>query len=311
MRRLAAGLLLSAALLFNGCGYVGDPLPPALNIPEKISDLRAVQRGDQLLIDFTIPKLTTEGLPIRKLGGVELQVGSTPVAVDATEGSVQTTVPAREWYGKEVIVRVRLLNSKGRPSDWSNEVAVAMAQPLAMPPDLRASPHPKGISVLWKAPGAGKLQYRVFRRAADEKEPLMIATVDRPEYIDAAVTADKRYEYSVQAFLANAESDVTPPVGVVSKDVFAPAAPSGLTAVASLSTIELGWERNPETDLGHYRVYRAEAEGPFIVAGEKVEEPAFSDKQITSGKVYRYAVSAVDQAGNEGERTAPVQAQAP
>jgi fibronectin type 3 domain-containing protein len=311
MRRLAAGLLLLAALLFNGCGYVGDPLPPALNIPEKITDLRAVQRGDQLFIDFTIPKLTTEGLPIRKLGGVELQVGSTPVEVEPTEGSVQTTVPAREWYGKEVIVRVRLLNSKGRPSEWSNEIAVAVAQPLAMPADLRASPHPKGIAVLWKAAGAEKLQYRVFRRAADEKEPLMVATVDRPEYIDAEVTAGKRYEYSVQTFLANAESEVTPPVGVVSKDIFAPAAPSGLTAVASLNTIELGWERNSEADFGHYSVYRAEGEGPFIAAGEKVEEPAFSDKQITSGKTYRYAVSAVDQAGNEGERTAPVQAQAP
>jgi fibronectin type 3 domain-containing protein len=180
-----------------------------------------------------------------------------------------------------------------------------------MPADLRASPHPKGIAVLWKAAGTENLQYRVFRRAAEEKEPLIVATVDRPEYIDPAVTADKRYEYTVQAFLANAESEVTPPVSVVSKDVFAPAAPSGLIAVASLNTIELGWERNSEADFAHYRVYRAEGEGSFIVVGEKVEEPAFSDKQITSGKVYRYAVSAVDQAANEGERTAPVQAQAP
>ena len=127
------GVLLAAALSLCGCGYVGDPLPPALNIPEKVTDLRAVQRGDRILIDFTIPQLTTEGLPIRKLGGVELQIGSESVPVQSTSGTVHEVVPAGKWYGSEVVVAVRLLNSGGRPSEWSNRVTITVTQPLAAP----------------------------------------------------------------------------------------------------------------------------------------------------------------------------------
>ena len=52
---------LILALLVTGCGYVGDPLPPALNIPVPVADLNAVQRGDQIIIQFTVPQMTTEG----------------------------------------------------------------------------------------------------------------------------------------------------------------------------------------------------------------------------------------------------------
>lgn len=304
------GLLFGSALLLCGCAYVGDPLPPALNIPEKITDLRAVQRGDRILIDFTIPQLTTEGLPVRKLGGVDLRIGSTAVPVQGVSASVQ--IPsARDWYDQEVIVRVRLLNSNGRPSDWSNLVTLAVTQPLATPADLSVSSHAKGVAVTWKAPPRDKLQFRVFRRAGDEKESTVVATVDRPEYIDAAVALGKQYEYTVQAVLGSAESEPAAPIAAVARDVSAPDAPAGLNAVGSLNSIELGWERNAESDLAHYRVYRADAEGAFTVIADMVENPAFSDRQVTSGKTYRYAVSAVDRAANEGEKTPPVQAVAP
>ena len=39
--------------------------------------------------------------------------------------------------------------------------------------------------------------------------------------------------------------------------------------------------------------------------------PAYSDAKIESGKRYRYAVAAVDQAGNVSERCAPMEAAAP
>ena len=35
----------AAAALLAGCGYIGDPLPPLLNIPARVTDLTAVQRG--------------------------------------------------------------------------------------------------------------------------------------------------------------------------------------------------------------------------------------------------------------------------
>jgi hypothetical protein len=319
------GSVVVLAVLLAGCGYVGDPLPPALNIPERITDLRAVQRGDQILVDFTLPSLTTEGLAIKKPARIELRIGSVdpPFAIDrwtaasqiveveGTTGAVHTEVPARAWYGREVVAGVRLVNENGRASEWSNLITLPVILPLATPTDVRAAVHPKGIAVTWKSPPRAEVQFRILRRGEDEKQPTAVATLPGTEYIDTAVTLGRRYEYTVQSVLGTAESDVSAVATVAAADVLAPAAPTGLTAVASLNSIELGWERNAEPDLSHYRVYRGEAEGPLTPIGEKVEGPAFSDKQISSGRSYRYAVAAVDISGNEGAQTPPVQAVAP
>jgi hypothetical protein len=318
-------LLAILLCALTGCGYVGDPLPPALHIPEKVTDLRAVQRGDRILIDFTIPELTTEGLPIRKVGGIDLRVGTVEppfnvdrwmssakaVPVPVTERKAQALAQASEWYGRDVVIGVRVLNHNNRPSDWSNFAVVTAITPLATPTQLRAEMHPKGILVKWAAETRDQVQFRVFRRADDQKADTVIATVLQPEYLDGAVTLGKRYEYSVRAVIGSAESETAGPASVLARDVFAPATPAGLTAVASLNSIELGWERNAEQDLASYRVYRAEADSAFTIIADSVDNPAFSDRQVSSGKIYRYAVTALDQAGNESEKTPPVQAAAP
>ena len=60
-REALLGMLFSLA----GCGYIGNPQPPALDIPSAVIDLRAAEDGDRVLVEFTIPMLTTEGLPLK------------------------------------------------------------------------------------------------------------------------------------------------------------------------------------------------------------------------------------------------------
>ena len=68
---------LAAALLSFSCGYIGEPLPPALHIPQRVSDLSAIQKGGKILLHFTLPAQTTDNLDIRKPVSVELRVGPT------------------------------------------------------------------------------------------------------------------------------------------------------------------------------------------------------------------------------------------
>jgi hypothetical protein len=326
MRRAAASCLLATLLLTTGCGYVGDPLPPALNIPERITDLQAKQRGDRILIDFTMPVLTTEGLPVRNLRGIDLRIGpakqpfdtgewfgsSKPIPIEGESGTIHTEMPATEWSGRDAIIGVRLLNANGRPSDWSNMVSVSVVPAVATPFEVRAQPTAKGILVTWKAPAREGVRFRVSRHASDEKQYSALATVDGNQYVDSSVILGRHYQYVVQAVVGDsAESETGSPATATATDLFAPAAPRGATAVAALNSIELGWERNAEPDIAYYRVYRAEGDGALSVFADRVENPAFSDRQVTGGKRYRYAISAVDGAGNEGEQTAPVQAVAP
>ena len=68
-----------------------------------------------------------------------------------------------------------------------------------------------------------------------------------------------------------------------------------MTAVAGVNAIELVWDRNAEPDLGAYRVYRAEGAGEFTVLADAVEGLAYSDRQVDSGKTYKYRVTAIDR----------------
>ena len=52
-------------LLVSGCGSIGEPLPPLLNIPERSRDLSARQTPEGVVLEWTWPRLTTEGRPLK------------------------------------------------------------------------------------------------------------------------------------------------------------------------------------------------------------------------------------------------------
>ena len=72
------------------------------------------------------------------------------------------------------------------------------------------------------------------------------------------------------------------------------------------NSIELNWERNTEEDLNGYRVYRAEGNGTLEKIADVSVVPSYSDRKAEHGKTWRYAISAVDRAGNESPRSAPI-----
>ena len=102
-------------------------------------------------------------------------------------------------------------------------------------------------------------------------------------------------------------------------DVFPPAIPAGLAAVANPpangepASIDLSWQPNTEPDLAGYYVYRHEAETPWqrISGSQPVPAPAFHDPSVQPGYTYVYGVSAVDRSGHESGRSADAQETVP
>src|SRR3954465_3482506 len=58
----AAALLMAAALgaTLSGCGTPGTPLPPSLNLPDRVADVAAARTGNQVALTWTMPKRNTE-----------------------------------------------------------------------------------------------------------------------------------------------------------------------------------------------------------------------------------------------------------
>lgn len=315
-----------ASLFFGmaGCGYIGPILPPALDIPMRVVDLRIAEYGDTIRADFTVPAMTTEGLTLKSLDSVEVRVGlipnpfnmdqwaaaAKPYAVPATApGPVDFPIPVREWVGKEVGVAVRSQGPKGKWSDWSAFRNLHIVPPLAVPTDLKLENDRDGVKLTWKSAAA---HFRIYRLspapagATTEPQPEQIGESDHPEYVDSTVEFGTSYTYYVQAFadeqLQSATSESKP---ITPEDVFAPSTPTGLAAEQGINSIDLSWERNTDRRFQGYNVYRSMEGGAPQKIATLMPAPTYSDHQIESGKKYRYTVTAVGTNGRESAPSAP------
>jgi hypothetical protein len=308
----------------SSCGYVGEPLPPLLNIPEAVDDLAAVQRGSKIIVQFTLPELTTEGVAIKPpiqwdlragVGGSgefqmdEWAAGAQTLSDAKLEnGRVRCEAPTVAWTGKDVILAVRIMGARGKPSAWSNLVRMKVIGPPTTPTEVKAVSVPQGVRVTWNGAGPG---YRVFRRGPGEAGFSVAANTEARQFLDRAVEYGKTYRYAVQAITkagaSEVESELSGVTEAIPEDTLPPAVPGGLTAVATTTTIEIAWERATEADLAGYRIYRAAPGGEFEKIAETAETPSYSDRRIESGKQYRYAVSAFDKAGNESRRSEAIE----
>lgn len=320
--------LAASAALLSGCGYIGEPMYPLLDIPNRVTDLAAVQRASVLIYQFNLPALTTEGKKTA-IGEVELRIGD-PGASPFNEGEwekrarrlevptgrdqhIRGEIPAGPWIGKDVVLAVKVYGPKSRrDAGWSNLVTMTVLPPLPTPAGVQAQAVSEGVRVAWPGPAG---QYRVFRRAGEEKDFSLAATVEANQWVDTATEYNRKYEYMVQAVqktgTVDVESDLSPAASITPADTFPPAVPTGLNAIAAPEGIELVWDRNTEPDLEGYRLYRALGDGKLEKIADIADAPSYSDRKLESGKRYRYAVSSVDRLGNASAQSAPVEVTAP
>lgn len=140
------------------------------------------------------------------------------------------------------------------------------------------------------------------------------ARTDPGQVLDPDAEFDQRYSYritrvetvSLGGKSIELEGPPSPAIVVDTKDLFPPAAPAGLAAVADPreSAIDLSWAPNTETDLAGYAVYRRDANGkPKRISdpSKPLDSPAFRDSTAPPGRAYAYFVTAIDRDGNESK----------
>lgn len=301
-------LVLLLPLFLLSCGYPGDTRAPSLNLARPVTDLAALERGSKIIVQFTAPTHNTDGLILRERPRLELHIDDRTFTIPGNQPFVRYETAAEPFFNRETRIWVTAVNEAGHDGGASNTIVLKVAPSLATPAELRAEAVAAGVQLTWKSPDR---QFIVFRQGPNDASLNKLDTADARTYTDKTAEFGKAYSYAVQAIDPPAESEVSAAVPITPIDIFPPAVPAGLTAIVGTQSVELAWDRNTESDLAGYRIYRAPEGGNYEKIGESASAPAYSDRTIERGKRYRYQVSAFDKGGHESGKAEGIEVRVP
>jgi hypothetical protein len=227
---------LCGALLFalTACGVPGIPKPPSLDLPQPVTDLRAIRKGDKVFLVWTAPTETTDGLKVRHSGVTRICRSSDPAASDCANpiASASASTPEsqqkksagekiqasytdqlppslfRDDPAAQLFYAVSVLNQRGRTAGLSNKVAVPAVAALPPPSDFRAQVTADGALLSWMGnPQSGETPqlrhvYRVYRRPEGTTTDTVVGEMPFGALrtyllLDHSFEWEKTYEYRV------------------------------------------------------------------------------------------------------------------
>ena len=272
-----------------------------------------------------------------------------------SDGSFTDTLPPALAEGAPRVLTyfVELDNRKGRTAGLSNGAQILAGEAPAAVDALAAEMRRDGVLLRWvpAPPDAAPVAVRLVRKLVSPPAPAAAksthaALASRPEplertllvepgpqlgrALDGSIQFGETYEYRAQRVArvtVNGETlELAGPLSVAVRiaavNVFAPAVPRGLAAVATAGAesagpaIDLNWQPGTEADLAGYVVYRretvaTESSWQRISPAQPVPAPGFHDANVRPGHTYLYAVSAIDQQGHESARSAEAEETVP
>lgn len=350
----AIAVALCSAFALSGCGTPGAPLPPSLNLPRPVTNLAAVRTGDTVSLTWIMPRRNTDKMLLKSPLRVQVcraegagacePAGTEMTLAPAALGAFHETLPANLASGQPRPLRyfVEVKNRNGRSAGESNAAVVLAGQAPAPVTELAAEVRKDGIVLRWKPidtadtirlertllnPPPAKPPEGPLSSPREPANQTLDVSSDEGRALDKSIVFGRTYAYRAQR-IARVEVDgksldlageLSAPVRIDAQDVFPPAIPTGLAAVANPpangqpASIDLNWQPDSEPDLAGYYVYRREAETPWrrISGAQPIPAPAFHDAAVQPGHTYIYGVSAVDQKGHESTRSADAEETVP
>lgn len=240
--------------------------------------------------------------PRQRLTEVPVSVGD-PYFLD------RAVPPARTYF-----YEVAALDASGNESRRSTPASVFVEDhtPPEAPAALHTDLNPDGaVTLTWTASPAPDLKtYRVLRGIADQPGNVILNDTDLRDttFIDRGFEQRGLREGTVYRFAVVALDSVqnvsdTTEVHFAYPDFTPPEPPTTVLARYDGSgRVRVTWDASPSDDAVRYRLYRSRPGAPPEPLTES-DARGWDDHTVTPGQQWIYAVSAVDDAGNEGGPT--------
>ncbi len=242
-----------------------------------------------------------------------------PPGVQLAGGAVTVTDDKGLSFGRRYVYVATAEDGSGRTSAPSPPTGVTFLAAPTPPPGLSVQAGDRQTRLRWEAPAtlidgapvSGELRYIVLRAAGEGGlAPLTPAPIATTTYTDTGLENELSYRYAVKSVRVDPAGTAIGPasaaVAAIPVDTTPPSAPTRLVAIPATGGVRLAWNPSPEEDVAQYAIYRGEGTGALTrIATTQAIATLYTDRDVQSGRTYRYAVTALDRAkqANESPRS--------
>jgi len=225
---------------------------------------------------------------------------------------LDTTVYAGPTY----FYQVKAVDTSGNESEFSNIINgfPLDTTPPSPPEKLAGTTAEQNVVLRWEAPADRDLKgYYVYRKKPGETNFMRLTgdvlPKDELQYEDRGFTGKglwggEDYVYGVSSVDNSFNESVMRIITITVPDLEPPTPPLGCHARGKRDgSILVYWQPSMSLDVIKYRVYRVPSDKSAPVLEFDKETFEFVDTSTVPGTTYSYQVSAIDNYGNESERT--------
>ena len=163
-RFLQLAVAAGAAAMWTACAVPGAPMPPSLELPKPVTNLRATRVADKVTLTWTVPTQTTDKAGLKLVGTTRVCRGFAPmttcetVVAELPAGQkpefTDTLTPDLEGQHATgfAVYALEVQNSRGKSAGLSNQIKVPLAPTLPPPEQLLARATPEGAVIGWSVP---------------------------------------------------------------------------------------------------------------------------------------------------------------
>jgi fibronectin type 3 domain-containing protein len=222
--------------------------------------------------------------------------------------------------GDRVEYRVEIVNDLGEATGKVIEEEFEI-EPVNAPSPENFTVENDGyeITLKWDYPSMNSVDDKIIRFETyytDQGETLIndeliLRDNNRNEYIYRFTVDElgREYNFHVSAMdITGQEAARSETITYFIEDNIAPGLVDNVQLVERPQGLELSWPVSPETDLAGYAIYRSvNSDDDFERINDDLHDPintVFIDSLVQEGNTYYYKISAVDNSGNEGKRSA-------
>ncbi len=193
------------------------------------------------------------------------------------------------------------------------DIDVADVTPPAVPADVTVAAGDTTNTVTWgPVTDTGAVSYTLYAATGDT----VALTTENRKYSGTATTFEHtglangtKVNYVVTATdAAGNESAGSAVAAGTPQDATAPAAPTGVLALAGDGVVSLRWTANTDADLAGYRIYRSTTTPVALNAANRIADAVtdveYTDADRVNDTALYYVVTAVDSNGNESVASA-------